>query len=114
MPKDPLTIQNGGNKKRYPNEEKLIGYGQINNVHVSDCLHLGEAEHHVDDQGVSDQAHHADHHEEDGLDGIHHPWKAALLNFLGVCVVEVPGEIAQSVHGGWWFEEIGAWSEEVI
>lgn len=42
-------------QERYADQETLVRYGQVHDVHVGDRLHLGEPNHHVDDQRVAHQ-----------------------------------------------------------
>lgn len=46
----------GHYQKRYANEIAFVRNGQIQNVHVGDRLHFGEAEHHINDQCITEQA----------------------------------------------------------
>jgi len=39
----------GDDQERYADQETLVGYGQVDDVHVGHRLHLGEPDHHVYD-----------------------------------------------------------------
>lgn len=56
----PLAYRHGDDQERYPDQEALVGNGQVHYVHVGHGLHLRIPEHHVDDQGVAHESHHAD------------------------------------------------------
>lgn len=45
----------GDDQERYADQETLVGNGQVHDVHVGHRLHLGEPDHHVDDQRVAHQ-----------------------------------------------------------
>lgn len=61
----PALKADGRDKKGDAYEKTLVGYCEVQNVHVSDRLHLGEPQHHVDDQGIAEDAYEADDHVED-------------------------------------------------
>lgn len=46
----------GDDQERYADQEALVGDRQVHDVHVGHGLHLGEPDHHVDDQRVADQS----------------------------------------------------------
>ncbi|KAI8041127.1 hypothetical protein M5D96_005379 [Drosophila gunungcola] len=55
----PVAHLHGVQQKRYPNQEALIGDGQVQDVYVGHRLHLGETHHHIDDQCVAEQTDYA-------------------------------------------------------
>lgn len=55
----------GDDQERYADQETLVRYRQVHDVHVSDRLHFGEPDHHVDDQRVAHQPDHAHDHVQD-------------------------------------------------
>lgn len=56
----PALQRHGGYEEGYTDQEAFVGYGQVEDVHVGDRLHLGVSQDHVDDQGVAHESHHAD------------------------------------------------------
>jgi len=68
LAEDPATQADGRHEERYTDQETLIREGQIQDVNVRHRLHLGEAQHHVDDQGVAEQADDAHQRVEDLVD----------------------------------------------
>lgn len=55
----------GDDQEWYADQETLVGDRQVHDVHVGHRLHLGEPDHHVDDQRVAHQADHAHDHVQD-------------------------------------------------
>ena len=49
----PLSHKHGGDEEGDADEEALVRHGQMQDVGVGDCVHLGEAQHHVDHQRVA-------------------------------------------------------------
>lgn len=58
--KRPGPERHGCNQERYADEKAFICDGKVHDVHVGDRLHFGIAKDYVDDQGVAQQADHAD------------------------------------------------------
>ena len=56
----PLPHEHGGDEERDADEEALVRHGEVEDVGVGHCVHLGEAENHIDHQGVAQQTSQAD------------------------------------------------------
>lgn len=60
VPERPQLQVHRGDQERNSDEKTLVCYGQVDDVHVGDGLHLAEPQHDVDDQRVPEQSHYAD------------------------------------------------------
>ena len=56
----PLPHEHGGDEERDADQEALVRHGEVEDVGVGHRVHLGEAENHVDHQGVTQQTGQAD------------------------------------------------------
>lgn len=72
-----------------PEDVKLIGHSQIQDVDVGDSLHFGVAQHHIDGQRVAGQSHH-EHSE--GDDRSHQSAAALKRDTVSGCVGGGVGE----------------------
>lgn len=66
-----------------PDDVELIGHSQVQDVDVGDRLHLGVAQHHVDDQRVPAQTHQEHGEGDDGDQGAAAPKGRALRGQAG-------------------------------
>ena len=46
--KQPMFVDECNQYKYYTDQKHFVGYGQVEDVHVGHCLHLGVPQHHVD------------------------------------------------------------------
>ena len=51
--KRPRTESHSNHEERYSDEEKFIGYGQIEDVPIGDGLHFSVAQHDVNDERIA-------------------------------------------------------------
>lgn len=65
LPERPQLEVHRGDQEGDADQEALIGDRKVDDVHVGDCLHLAEPQHHVDDQRVAEESDDADEGVED-------------------------------------------------
>jgi len=68
LAEDPAAQADGRHQEWYTDQETLVRERQVQDVNVGHRLHLGEAQHHVDDQSVAEQADDAHQRVEDLID----------------------------------------------
>lgn len=95
----------GDHEEGNADQEELVGNSQVHDVHVGDGLHLGIAQHDVDDEGIAGEAHQAHHAIQKLRDDGHREADVVHLRAVVVVGVVVHGWRRCLLPSAWVSEE---------